>query len=502
MKKTTPGKQSGKKAAAYIPPKSYLCTDIGNAERLIDRYHHRLRYNWHTKQWYVWDGRRWSTDEGGVHRMAKEVAKDIIKEKAKDEDAEKRISKWFVESQSVRAINAMIDLARSDARIQVKLEEFDADPDFLNCQNGVLHLPSGKLHDHNPCYMLTKMVPCNYTPGARDAKFDALLEHVGQGDAELSAFIRRAFGYSISGSNTEEVSFFAHGPTQTGKSTLLEAIGATLGDKPDGYAKAIDSETLMAVAYGRSGGPRDDIARLSDARFVYAVETEEDRKLAVALFKKLFGGDQITARAMYGKTFQFLPGFNMWLAFNDPPQVNAADAAMWRRILQVPFDKQVPEGNRDKSLKTYFRNPKHAGSAILAWLVEGYQDWRRHGLNPPDRVLAATEAYRVSQDSFALWLADSAVLEPTGWTDSDALVLDYEQWFHQGGSGKLITRKTFYAELRKRGCETEQERVAPRRRGWRGITLKVNEQMPLGDFQIDVDEDVTGTAGTAGTANC
>lgn len=491
MNKKTPGKRSDKKAAAP----SFLCTDIGNAERLVYYNHHRLRYCWPTKQWYVWDGRRWSPDEGAVHRLAKQVAKDIIKEHAKDEDAEKRISKWFVESQSVRAVNAMIDLARSDARIQVRVDEFDDDPNFLNCANGVLHLPSGKLHPHNPCYMLTKMVPCDYVLGATDAKFDQLLAHVGQDDAELTAFIRRAFGYSISGGNSEEVSFFAYGPTQTGKSTLLEAVGATLGD----YSKAIDSETLMQMARA-SNGPRDDVARLSDARFVYAVETEKDRKLAVALFKKLFGGDQITARALYGKTFQFLPGFNMWLAFNDPPQVDAADDAMWRRILRVPFDKPVPTAAKDKSLKTYFRNPKNAGSAILAWLVAGYQEWQRDGLNPPERVMHETQSYRQSQDTFALWLADSATLEPTGWTDSDTLYTDYMQWCQQCGSGKLITRAAFYAELRKRKCETEQERVAPRRRGWRGIMLKATPDDDTSDFKVDIDDDVTGTAGTAGTA--
>lgn len=490
MKTKSPGEKSPPKTN-----KTFLCTDIGNAERLIHYHHHRLRYYWQAKQWYVWDGRRWSTDEGGVHRLAKQVAKDIIKEKAKDEEAEKRIAKWFVESQSVRAVNAMIDLARSDERIQVREGEFDADPDFLNCQNGVLHLPSGKLHPHDPCYMQTKMVPCDYKPGTRDANFDKLLEHVGQGDADLSAFIRRAFGYSISGRNIEEVSFFANGPTQTGKSTLLEAIGATLGD----YSKAIDSETLMAALRSNSNGPRDDIARLSDARFVYAVETEEDRKLAVALFKKLFGGDQITTRGMYGKTFQFLPGFNMWLAFNDPPQVKSTDDAMWRRIIQVPFDKQVPEGERNKSLKTYFRNPKNAGSAILAWLVAGYQEWREHGLNPPDRVRAATADYRKSQDSFTLWLQASAILEPTGWTASDTLVADYEQWFQEGGTGKFLSRKEFYQRLHDHKCEREQNKVGKRERGWRGITLKVAPVTDSEDFDVDLSDDELGTAGTAGT---
>lgn len=523
--------------------KDYLCTDIGNAERLIDTYHHCLRYNWKTQQWFMWDGRRWVADEGGVHRLAKQVAKDIYKETdrvdaikerikgiteslasgegqgketqelleklskslEKAETNQERLAKWFAESQNVRAINAMINLARSDSRIQVNLEEFDADPDFLNCQNGVLHLPSGKLHDHNPCYMLTKMVPCSYTPGARDAKFDALLEHVGQDGPEMAAFIQRAFGYSISGSNTEELSFFAIGPTQTGKTTLLEAVGATLGD----YAIAIDSDSLMHVA-GPRRGPSDDIARMAGHRFIYASETEEDRKLAVALFKKLFGGDQVPARAMYGKTFQFLPNFNMWLAFNERPQVKAADDAMWRRIVEVPFTHEVKVKN--KKLKTYFRNPRNAGSAILAWLVAGYQDWLKHGLNPPERVDKATADYRASQDTFTRWLKDCAELDPDAWSRSYddpndrsliGIYTNYARWCDENGVIHALLPKQFWPCLRARKCMPRQNRVGKRERGWQGIRLLVDAGDPTLDHDFDMDtvDDAAGTAGTAGTAD-
>lgn len=498
-------KPPGSGKAAYVPPKSYLCTDIGNAERLIDRFHHRLKYCWKIKQWYVWDGKRWADDEGAVHRMAKEVAKDIIKEKAKDEDAEKRIAKWFVESQSVRAVNAMVDLARSDDRIQVRLEEFDADPALLNCQNGVINLEFGSFLPHNPCYMLTKMIPCDYTPGARDAKFDNLLAHVGQDGPEMAAFIRRAFGYSISGLNTEEVSFFAIGPTQTGKTTLLEAVGSTLGD----YAMSIDSDSLMHIA-GPRRGPSDDIARLAGARFVYASETEEDRKLAVALFKKLFGGDQITARAMYGKTFQFLPNFNMWLAFNERPQVKATDSAMWRRIIEVPFIHEVPE--KDRTLKAYFRNPKNAGSAILAWLVEGHRDWRENGLNPPEQVDKATADYRESQDTFTRWLKECAELDPAAWTrsydDPDyrsdiGIYTNYKRWCEENGVASPLKPPQFWPHLRNVGCKARQNTVGERERGWQGIRLLVDTGKPRvsEDFEVDLSDDDSGTAGTAGTAN-
>ena len=37
-------------------------TELGNAERLVDAYGVRLRYNVTTGGWMLWDGRRWAVD--------------------------------------------------------------------------------------------------------------------------------------------------------------------------------------------------------------------------------------------------------------------------------------------------------------------------------------------------------------------------------------------------------------------------------------------------------
>ena len=45
-----------------------------------------------------------------------------------------------------------------------------------------------------------------------------------QPDPEIRSFLQRATGYSLTGETTEEKLFFLHGPTATGKSTILEAL--------------------------------------------------------------------------------------------------------------------------------------------------------------------------------------------------------------------------------------------------------------------------------------
>ena len=67
--------------------------------------------------------------------------------------------------------------------------------------------------------------------------------------------------------------------------------------------------------------------------------------------KRITGGDSIVASFKYQNEFEFVPTFKLWLAANDAPRVRDDDAAIWRRILRVPFDAQVPEGKRDKSVK-------------------------------------------------------------------------------------------------------------------------------------------------------
>src|SRR5262249_32059747 len=157
------------------------------------------------------------------------------------------------------------------------------------------------------------------------------LERVTGGDAELASFLQRAVGYSLTGHTSEEVLFFLHGSTATGKSSKLDAIRAVLGE----YAAVADFETFLK----RRGdaGIRNDIARLAGARFVVSIEVDDGKALAEGLIKLLTGGDVVTARFLYREAFEFQPRFKLWLAANERPRVRADDAAMWRRIIQVPF---------------------------------------------------------------------------------------------------------------------------------------------------------------------
>ena len=85
-------------------------------------------------------------------------------------------------------------------------------------------------------------------------------------------------------------------------------------------------------------------------------------------------------------------------------------------------------------MKTTITDPTQAGSAILAWAVQGCGRWLADGLGEPEKVMQATEAYRQSQQLLADFVADCCVVDDAGVVDKKHTVPaqylrdEYENW--------------------------------------------------------------------------
>lgn len=462
-------------------------TDLGNARRMVRLFGKDIRYCY-SLTWLIWNGTRWQPDSTGeIQRLAKTTALSIYGEAASAKTQEKRekLSKWAILSESERAIKAMIRLAESEPGIPITPAELDSNPYQLNCLNGTIDLRTGKLHRHRRDNLITKLAPVRYDPKAHDEMWEKVLNDATGGETELQELMQRAFGYSATGDTREEVLFLIHGPEASSKSTVIEAIKATLGD----YAMTADFETF--VKRRDVGGPRNDIARLAGSRLVVSIEVDEGKRLAEGLVKMVTGGDTITARKLYQESFEFKPAFKLVLVTNHAPIINPDDGAMWRRILVIPMVHQVPKHLRDPNVKVHLTNPTTAGPAILQWLLKGCLEWQRERLRIPAVVQQATEAYRASQDSFADFISECCILEASAWVTTKDLRDEYDAWSSERGDGWLngehLSGKAFANNLLARG-------LLPRKgtggvRGWSGIRLdggKPASTTPGGDSPKDI----------------
>jgi putative DNA primase/helicase len=452
--------------AATLAESMINLTDLGNARRLIRMYGSDIRYCYAWSKWLIWDGKRWKVDDvGQIFRLAKKTVATIYAEAIEQTDNNliKSITNHAKKSESERALNAMIALARSEPGIPVTPNELDANPFLLNVLNGTLDLKLWQLKGHERKDLITKVAPVEYSHKAKCEMWEKFLLSVCGDKPEIVSFLQRIVGYSLTGDISEEKLFFVHGPPAAGKSTFIEALKATLGD----YAATADFEIFLARR--DSNGPRNDIARLAGARVVTSVEVDEGKRLAEGLVKMLTGGDTVTARFLYHETFEFKPTFKLWLAANNAPIIRDDDEAMWRRILRIPFENSIAEDKRDPKIKGTLRNPEIAGPGILAWAVEGCRDWQQNGLNVPNAIKTATRNYQLEMDPLQDFIVERCIVGDEYWVFSADIWNCYTEWLKGNGVVSWLSRKAFNIRLKERGCVAERNYQG---RCWRGIGLQ------------------------------
>lgn len=429
-------------------------TDLGNAQRFVAQHGDDVRFVHASRTWLVWDGRRWAKNETGeVMLRAKQTARSIMLEAAElpDTKACNALAQHALRSEGQRSLNAMVELATTEPSIPVQPMALDADGWLLNCLNGTLDLRTGELREHRREDLITKVTKVGYDRDAYCETFARFIERILP-DPEVQMFVQRAAGYTLLGDPREEVLFFVYGPPASGKSTLLEGMKAALAD----YAATADFETFLQRR--DSGGPRPDIARLAGARYVASLEVDDGKHLAAGLVKQLVGRDTITARALYAAEFEFRPQFTLWLAANDEPKVSDADAALWRRIVQIPFDQTIPAEERDPDIKASIIDPKRSGPALLAWMVQGLRDYLAGGLRPPEAVRRATEAYRDRQDPLREWFAECLEVHPAASSTAAELFASYCGWCDRAGVRNRMSRVQLGKRLTQRGFHSRGDR--------------------------------------------
>jgi putative DNA primase/helicase len=433
--------------AAPDPGKINL-TDLGNARRLVFRHGQNIQHCTPLDKWFIWGGVRWGKDETGeIIRFAKDTAMSIWGEiqDAFDGDKRKKIADWANKSESDRSLRAMMNLTKSEPGIPVLPSQLDTAPMLLNCMNGILDLRTAQLFPHNRKDLITKLVPIAYDSEAKCQAWDAFLDRIMKGNADLIAFIRRAVGYSLTGDTSEQCFFILHGSGANGKSTFIEAVRGVLAE----YASTAEFSTFLIH---KSEMVRNDLAKLVGTRFVSSVESKRGRRLDESLIKSVTGQDMITARFLFKEYFDYSPSFKLWLATNHKPKIDGADTAIWRRIRLIPFEVTIPPKEQDKTLPERL---KEEWPGILAWAVKGALDWQEVGLHPPYKVQKATRDYQNEMDVLSGFLSEHCVIDQIVEVPATELYEAYESWCKEEDESAM-PKNEFGKALNERGFKVRK----------------------------------------------
>ena len=436
--------KDGKDKPEDLPPRSW--DDMGMAQRVLDHYGDCIKYLATDKDWYIYNGQYWEADNKGlIEQICDNVINSLDSEAInipadatpdEEDKARKNWNKFKKHERSNKAKNDLIKELRH--HVPVLHADFDKEDMALNTPSGWVDLTNGELHEHDINKMFTQITGSEYSENIDCPHWGEFLNETFEGDLELIHFIQKAVGYSLTGSNKEQVMFILNGNGRNGKSVFLDTIQPIFGF----YAKTMNVSSLM-VKYGQSAN--SDIARLEGTRFVVSSEANEGARLDEGLVKQLTGGDRVVARKLYGQEFEFEPKFKIWMATNHKPLIRGTDDGIWRRLVLIPFNHQVPLEKVDKSLKDKLLAES---MGILKWAVDGCLIWQSEGLTLPKSIANAGNDYRNEMDVLSEFIADCCEVGP-GEVSATALYENYASWATDSTEYKMSKRK-FGIEMGKK----------------------------------------------------
>jgi putative DNA primase/helicase len=457
-----------------VEKKFYSYDDTGNAARFTDAFGDIVRYSYVRKNWYYYNGKTWVLDqEGKVKSLVDEVLEKMKQEPVyvtddlDEEEAQKNLRKHIKYSRGSNGKTNMLKESQHLAPIQP--EQFDKDKHLLNVQNGYIDLKTGKLNDHDRSKYFSKIATVEYTDKIDYPQWQDFLIDIFDGNTDLINYMQRAVGYSLSGSTEEQVMFILYGNGRNGKSVFLDIITEMLGS----YTTNIQPQTLMVKPM--SGSANSDIARLQGARLVTTTEPNDGMRFDEGLVKQVTGGDTVTARFLYGDEFDYDPEFKLWMATNHKPIIRGTDDGIWRRMVIVPFTVQIPDHKVDKNLRYKLRREM---TAILNWAVEGYQEWRRTGLNEPKIIKDQRQTYRTEMDSVELFIEECCYRKDGEREKSADLYRAYKQWAKENNQYNMNSTKF--------GKEMSNKFQKIRSNGSWYVGLKLKNEYSGHGFQLDL----------------
>ena len=471
----------------------YAANDAGNARRFLDAHGKTVRFCADENQWYAFDGVQWGpTSDTHIERLVFQALEEsYLKEaqyfKERDtfgyfKDLRKQTAKQGASAGNTKTVK---DCVKASAFLNIiEPEKFNTDPYWFHAKNGaiclkpvadlqttggIVHLEGEAMHKPERYFtqtagasLITRMPEGATERNAQCPLWDQFVTACAADDQELYLYLQKAAAYSVlTGDISEQKVFCLLGAGRNGKSLFINTLAEIAGD----YACKIESSILCRNRFSEQDtDTAKELFRIKGSRLVYSNEFGAGSTLNEAFIKAITDGGKISCRQLYQAGIEYTPTYTLWFSTNHMPNLQTIDEGIRRRIVVIPFRNQIPEHMIDRSLAGKLRAEY---DEILLWLLEGYSEYLRDGLEPPEAVRSATASYFEEQDMFQRFLNESYVIDPNGKIAARTLYQHYQSWCVENGE-KPVSNNKFGMEMTRLCIE--------KGRGKHGIFYYLNEK--------------------------
>ena len=473
-------------------------SDIGRAQKFLDRFYPVLRFVPPWKRWLVFMGGQWHAGKDGAeYRLIESVWLPELKEEKealldrianddywdptmageawKGEDAphheeqgeqwkndrekrkkglKKAVEAMMAKYTNIDPLKKMLEVASMSTDVIIPPAMVDGDPMLVGVENGFVDLRTSAFAPYNADVVITKKMGVAYGASSRCPRWEQFMREILP-NRRVRAFVAKAMGNCLTG-NLNKGIMFLWGTGDNGKSVFLDVMFAIFGD----YACRTSPQLLYKTKY-IDEVPEHQKAELFGKRLAIGNEVAQDAKLNEAAVKEVTGESTTMGCRKWEHPFTFQQTAKIWIAGNHSPVVRGTDNAIWGRINKVEFpatfDKTQNTDIRDRLLEE--------APGILNWLLNSARHAIAHGNRPPKEVILAVDEYRREEDMLVEFVEgyflDGDFVEVVEVYDA------YQKWCKEAGVEHPQTRRKLVRELRSRGFVYDRDKTGSKR-GFRG----------------------------------
>lgn len=346
-----------------------------------------------------------------------------------------------------------------DILVSMDFDVFNRNPYLVNVRNGLLDIRDMSFKEHTPSYLSTVQLNVEYNPHAHCPQFEKFLNEVL--DCRLIPLVQEILGYLLTTNTSAQKSFVLLGPARTGKSTLLWVVEYLLLGK-----KNVSNIPWQEI--GDKFKTAELLGKLANVFSDLPSKSIDD----TGIFKVVTGEDYLMAEKKNKNPFKFRPFARLVFSCNELPK-NYVDRTegFYRRLIIVPFNRQIDKNKIDKALRYKFQREKEG---ILNWALEGLRRLYENNFEFSENELTdeVKKEYKRENNNVISFVEECCEIDSLFSCSRIELYESYKEFCGESGL-KVLSQIKFNKELEGNFNVT---RARNRKlRLWNGIRIKLDD---------------------------
>ena len=346
-----------------------------------------------------------------------------------------------------------------DILVSKDFDDFNRNPYLVNVRNGLLDIRDMSFNEHTPSYLSTVQLNVEYNPQVDCPQFKKFLNEVL--DCKLIPLVQEIVGYLLTTNTASQKAFVFWGPARTGKSTLLWVVEYLLLGK-----KNVSNIPWQEI--GDKFKTAELLGKLANVFSDLPSKSIDD----TGIFKVVTGEDYLMAEKKNKNPFKFKPFARLVFSCNELPR-NYVDRTegFYRRLIIVPFNRQIEKNKIDKALKYKFQREKEG---ILNWALEGLKRLYENNFEFSENELTdgVKKEYKRENNNVISFVEECCELDGLFSCSRIELYEAYKEFCVEAGL-KALSQIKFNKELEGNFNITRSR--SGKLRSWNGVRIKLDD---------------------------